>query len=102
MERKKDSPEELLKIIAALGPLEFLGVCKILGVKIYKEKEKDEEKGELDVECGPAIEGRDETKDDRPPREFRDIWYDVCDTVFEMNRTRRRTLGKLVRAAVKK
>lgn len=98
MERKKDRPEELLKIIAGLGPLEFLGVCKIIGVPVLIEKEEVEE--EEDVECGRAK--NDAVADNTEPRDFKDIWFDVCDTVEQMNRTRRRNLGKLVRAAAKK
>ena len=36
------------------------------------------------------------------PREFYEIWCDVCDIIGEMNRTRRRNLGKLIYAATKK
>lgn len=89
--RGKYSSEKLLIELLSLEPIEFIGICKIIGVKIYKE-EKDEE-------CGGA-EGHINV--DIAPREFYEIWNDVCDTVDDMNRTRRRNLGKLIYAAAKK
>ena len=71
----KNSPEKLLTEMLRLDPVEFIGVCKIIGVEAFEGKE---------------------------PREFCDIWCDVCDTVGEMNRIRRRNLGKLIYAATKK
>ena len=97
MERKKDSPEELLKVIVKLDPLEFLGVCKVIGVEVLEEI--GEVKSEVEVDGGQA---KTDTISERPPREFEDIWADVCDTISSMNRTRRRNLGKLVRAAAKR
>lgn len=87
---KKNSPENLLLEIMKLNPIEFLGICKIVGVRIYEEE---------DVECGRAVQDNDEgTK----PRNFYDIWADLCDKLEKMNRVRRRNLGKLVYAATKK
>ena len=78
----KNSPEKLLTTLLALEPVEFIGVCKIIGVEVFKENEE----GNSSME----------------PREFYEIWCDVCDTVGEMNRVRRRNLGKLIYAATKK
>lgn len=78
--KSKNSPERLLLEIMKLEPIEFLGICKILGVKVYDEE---------------AVESA-------KPRDFYDLWEDVCDVVSEMNRTRRRNLSRLVRAANKK
>lgn len=90
------SPESLLLKILELDAVEFLGICKIIGVPVYKEME------EVDVEetaeCGRAIE-EPKLPD---PRDFYDIWIDVVDTISKMNRTRRRNLGKLVYPATKK
>ena len=84
----KYSAEKLLVEILTLEPVEFVGICKIIGVDIYETitKEKDKENIEANVK----------------PREFYEIWCDVCDTIDEMNRTRRKNLGKLIYAATKK
>lgn len=88
----KNSPDKLLTAISKLDAVEFLGVCKILGLKLYDEKPKidykDEEVAKVDVEINP--------------REFETIWEEMCDMIWSMNRTRRRNLGKLVYAATGK
>lgn len=96
--RGKYNPEKLLIELLSLEPIEFIGICKIIGVEIYK-KEKEENE-----ECGGAEEYTDVHHIDAHiiPREFYEIWNDVCDTVDDMNRTRRRNLGKLIYAAAKK
>ena len=89
--RGKYNPDKLLVELLSLEPIEFIGICKIIGVEIYKEEENEE--------CGGA-EAHADTH--MIPREFYEIWCDVCDTVDDMNRTRRRNLGKLIYAAAKK
>jgi len=84
----KYSAEKLLIEILTLEPVEFIGICKIIGVDIYETIE-----GEIDKENIEA---------NVKPKEFYEIWCDVCDTIDEMNRTRRKNLGKLVYAATKK
>ena len=91
----KNSPEAILRQIIELDPIEFLGICKIIGEDIYKEPEGVDV--EENVEGAPASE-----KPKQEPRDFADVWSDVCDTIDAMNRTRRRNLNKLVRAATKK
>ena len=86
---KKNSPENLLLEIVKLNPIEFLGICKIVGVEIYDEE---------DVEGARASDDRKDGK----PREFEVIWNDLCDQIEQMNRVRRRNLGKLIYAATKK
>ena len=85
--RGKYSPENLIVKVLELDPIEFLGICKICGVNVYE-----------DVEGGQANEDIDATQ----PRDFADIWVDLCDTVEAMNRVRRRNLGSLIYAATKK
>ena len=89
MKLSKNSAEKLLEKILELDPVQFVGICKIIGVDAYKPVDKGE--GE---EFDPIK--------DVEPREFYDIWCDVCDTIGEMNRTRRRNLGRLIYAATKK
>ena len=87
---KKNSPENLILELVKLDPIEFLGICKILGVSIYDD---------ADVECGRPNGEDDATP---APRKFELIWADVCDEIGQMNRVRRRNLGRLIYAATKK
>ena len=88
----KNSPEQLLRQIVKLEPVQFIGICKILGVDIYKEN----------VAAQPTEENKGKIIDSIIPRTFEELWSDVCDAVGEMNRTRRRNLGKLLYPATKK
>ena len=102
----KDKTEKLMRRIAKLEPAEFLGVCKILGVKLYKEKTNTEKTTDnVEVNVGETVEGADpkiDLKDMYEPRPFEELWDDVCEKVNGLNRTRKRNLDKLVRAATKK
>lgn len=71
--------------ICKLEPQEFMGICKILGVKIYEEVDKKEEEEKLNVEARPAEK----------------LIEEVIDRVVELNRTQRRNLNKLLKAATK-
>lgn len=86
--KNKNSPENLLVEILKLDPIEFLGICKIIGVNVYE-----------DVERAQANEDDDA---DLEPRDFYEIWDEICDIIENMNRTRRRNLGKLIYSATKK
>ncbi len=79
MKISKNSPEKILEKILELDAVEFLGICKIVGVDIYENLE-----------------------DSTEPRKFENIWMDLCDKINDLNRVRRRTLRQLVDAAVKK
>ena len=89
--KSKNSPESLIVKILELDPIEFLGICKIVGVDVYE-----------DVERGQANDDANATQEAMQPREFTDIWSDLCDTIESMNRVRRRNLGRLIYAATKK
>lgn len=89
--KSKNSPESLIVKILELDPIEFLGICKIVGVDIYE-----------DVECGRANDDVNAMQEASQPREFTDIWSDLCDAIETMNRVRRRNLGRLIYAATKK
>ena len=89
--KSKNSPENLIVKILELDPIEFLGICKIVGADVYE-----------DVECGQANDDVNATQEALQPREFADIWSDLCDTIASMNRVRRRNLGRLIYAATKK
>ena len=81
----KNSAEKILKEIIKLNAIEVLGICKILNIQIYEEE---------NVEGAQALENG-------TPRKFEDIWGELCEKVWNLNRVQRRTLGKLVRAATK-
>lgn len=87
----KYSPENLVTKVLELDVVEFLGICKIVGVDVYE-----------DVECGRPNEDTNTTDAASQPRDFADIWTDLCDKIESMNRTRRRNLGRLIYAATKK
>ena len=88
MKNGKYSPKKLIEEILKLNdPVQFIGICKILGINIYKEKINEEESDE----GGRAIE----------PKEFHELWSEICDIIEEMNRTRRRNLGRLIYSATK-
>ena len=93
--RSKYSPENLVEKILELDAIEFLGICKICGIDVYEDVEED-------VECGQANDDTNATQEASQPREFTDIWSDLCDTIEAMNRVRRRNLGRLIYAATKK
>ena len=90
----KDKTERLIREIAKLEPEEFLGVCKILDVKLVDIEEYVEENVEENVESG-------QSKKEAKPREFTELWDEVCEKVNGLNRTQKRNLDKLVRAATK-
>ena len=97
--------EKILKRIASLEPSEFMGVCTILGVKLYKEKteeDKLDQSNELNVEGAPSTNDPKKDELDVVPRDFTDLWSEVCEKVDQLNRKRRRTLDRLLRAATKK
>ena len=103
--------EKLTKMITKLEPQEFVGLCKILGVKIYeidKEKrenreEKVEVEGENDVEV--SARGRERPdKDDNKKVKIRDaevLLSEVIGKIGELNRTQRRNLLKLLKPATR-
>lgn len=86
----KDKTEKLIREIAKLEPEEFLGICKILDVKLVDIEEYVEE----NVEGG-------QSKKEVKPKEFTQLWDEVCEKVNGLNRTQKRNLDKLVRAATK-
>ena len=68
----KWSVDRIIGEIAKLQAEEFLGVCKILGVSLMNEEN---------------------------PRQFEEMWGDVVEEVKKLNRTQRKNLVRLLRAA---
>lgn len=90
----KYSPENLLKRIVKLDPVEFMGICKILGIKAYNTDNVVEDVDETEEGAQATVTPE--------PRDFTEMWVDLCDKVDSLNRTQRRNLGALVYAATKK
>lgn len=99
MERKEKVPksvERIVKMIVKLEPEQFIGVCKILGVELVKkvgqpqyivdsEEEKVSAKVEASIEVRPAEE----------------LIKEVIDKTIALNRTQRKNLTRLLKAATK-
>ena len=83
MEQKDRVPrdvEKLVRMIGKLEPQEFIGVCKILGVKIYELGEKEEKKEDVEEE--------DKKKVTMRPAE--NLLQEVVDKILSLNRIQRR------------
>lgn len=123
VDRKEKAPKnivELIYMINKLKPEEFIGVCKILGIEIYvddldDEKRAIEQVGMLNAAV-PSNEGLVVTEDEstarqvhisdepnlrKTPRKAEDMIRDVVDKLLTLNRTQRRNLKKLLKAATK-
>ena len=123
VDKNKKAPKnimELIYMINKLKPEEFIGICKILGVEIYiddldEEKRATEQVGMLSAPV-PSDEGlvvsdeestarqvhtADEPNLRKTPRKAEDMIKDVVDKLFILNRTQRRNLKKLLKAATK-
>jgi len=101
---------ELIYMINKLKPEEFVGVCKILGVKIYVEDLEEDKKAEemlsAPVPSDEESDGRQVHTTDEPnlkktPRLAEYMIRDVVDKLLTLNRTQRRNLRKLLKAATK-
>lgn len=123
VDENKKAPKnivELIYMINKLQPEEFIGVCKILGVEIYvddldEEKRAIEQVGMLSapVSSNEGLTVTDEESDGRSvritdepnlkktPRKAEDMIRDVVDKLLTLNRTQRRNLKKLLKAATK-
>ena len=94
MEQKDRVPrdvEKLVRMIGKLEPQEFIGVCKILGVKIYELDEKEGKKEDVEEE--------DKKKVTMRPAE--NLLQEVVDKILSLNRIQRRNLKKLIKLATK-
>ena len=92
----EDKGVQLIRKVLELDPIEFLGICKILGVETVITGNTFNS-SESTVEGGPAKVTVEVT-----PRPFEDIWSDVCDKIDSLNRTQKRNLNRLLKAATKK
>jgi hypothetical protein len=99
MEREEKVPksvEKIVKMIVKLEPEQFIGVCKILGVELIKENgqpqytaDSEEEKASAKIEVSVEV---------RPAEE---LIKEVIDKTIALNRTQRKNLTRLLKAATK-
>lgn len=87
----KSNSVKLLEKIVKLDTVEFLGICKILDIKLYKQEKAPKHDSE-----------GNNGKVELVVRDFTEIWGDLCDKIENLNRIRRRNLTRLVDAATKK
>lgn len=72
-----NSTKKFLDSIPKLEPVEFLGLCGVLGVKLYADAENKE------------------------PRDFLDMLTDLCEAFAHLNRARRREILSIMGRAMK-
>ena len=96
-EKLTKKTKRIIEMIAALRPEEFIGVCKILGVQIFEGLEKIE-----DIPKNETKEENQKRNKQVRPRDAADLISDVIDKVNMLNRTQKRNLETLLKAATKK
>lgn len=108
MDENKHTPKgvkKLVKMISKLEPQEFLGVCKLLGVRLYDEVAPVEKSDEIstgrETSDLPTKEELMERNSDVVVRPAEILLEDVIDEICQLNRVRRRNLERIVRSAAK-
>lgn len=79
---------EFLELVTKLEPIEFLGLAKVLGVKIYKMKDG------TDVAA-------DAKKDDIVAKDGVDLVAEVCERFLTLPRQRKREILKIMKKTIK-
>lgn len=90
MDRVSKLVKENVEMVAKLEPQEFIGVCKILGIKLTTQDNSNEEVNE---------EGNAEVLLSVRPAE--ELIEEVVDRIGQLNRTQGRNLRRLLKAATK-
>jgi len=93
--------KKLVEMIAKLEPQEFLGVCKLLGVRLYDEVAPVENSDGRQTSKLPTKEELMERNSDVVMRPAEILLEDVIDELSKLNRVRRRNLEKLLKPATK-
>ena len=108
MDENKHTPKgvkKLVEMITKLEPQEFLGVCKLLGVRLYDEvapvKESDENLEGREISKLPTKEELMERNSDVVMRPAEILLEEVIEELCSMNRVRRRNLEKLLKPATR-
>ena len=81
-----NSVEQLINLIPKLEAVEFMGLARVLKVKLIEEKDMSAEKME----------------DKYQPREFTDVFSDMLANYNDLNRARKREILRLVKKAATK
>ena len=90
MDRVSKLVKENVEMVTKLEPQEFIGVCKILGIKLTTQDNSNEEVNE---------EGNAEVLLSVRPAE--ELIEEVVDRIGQLNRTQGRNLRRLLKAATK-
>lgn len=108
MDENKHTPKgvkKLVKMISKLEPQEFLGVCKLLGVRLYDEVAPVEKSDKIstgrETSDLPTKEELMERNSDVVVRPAEILLEDVIDEICQLNRVRRRNLERIIRSATK-
>lgn len=112
MDEMKKVPKGVQKIVEMVGklePQEFLGVCKILGIRLYDVVRPVEEDAqdltEITSDCdNTKVESKEENQkrnQDVVVRPAEVLLEELIDKLVALNRTQRRNLQKLLKAATK-
>lgn len=108
MDEDRHTPKgvkKLVEMITKLEPQEFLGVCKLLGVRLYDEvapvEKSDENLEGRQTSDLPTKEELMERNSDVVVRPAEILFEDVITELCSMNRVRRRNLEKLLRPATR-
>lgn len=97
--------DKLVLMISKLEPQEFLGVCKLLGVRLYDEvapaeKSNENTDGRQTSEL-PTKEELIERNSDVVMRPAEVLLEEVIEKLCNLNRERRRNLEKLLKPATR-
>lgn len=105
-EEKKVSKgaEKIIRMISELEPQEFLGVCKILGVRLYDGVApiSEESVSEESMTARTTTDEENKEQVDVVARPAELLFEDVFMKVVQLNRIQRRNLTRLLKAATKK
>ena len=69
--------DKFITLLVNLQPVEFMGLARVLKVRLYTNEEE------------------------REPREFEDVFAEVLERFSKCNRTRRREIIRLIKAALR-
>lgn len=89
--------QKLFKMIVDLEPVEFLGVCRLLGIEVYEGEVELTDAVPSEVET----DGRAERWKTRVPKNGEQLISEVIDKLNSLNRTRRRNLQKILKPIAK-
>ena len=94
--RKGKDVEQIVRMVCKLRPEQFLGVCKVLGVELYRQERNEK------VDPAPNAENLNADQTNVPSaRPAEELISEVIDKIEQLNRVRRKNLKKLLKEATK-